>query len=186
MTVQKSHYEASLAEYSNHLAAIALLKQYRPYLEMIPSLRRPDESVITIPLPIVRLRNTATTGSQTICLPCDVAILMCDPEWKIKTGAEILIFIHRADEDFSDLLGRWRQTQVWLDNDYEWLMPLRHSHILSEGANTTYPLFVIFSETLERIQRGLRGAELPFIIQASDSLLEENSTDIFSPELPSA
>ncbi|MEH1872000.1 hypothetical protein [Nostoc sp.] len=186
MIVQKSHYEASLAEYSNHLAAIALLKQYRPYLEMIPSLRRPDESVITIPLPIVRLRNTATTVSQTICLPCDVAILMCDPEWKIKTGAEILVFIHRPDEDFSDLLGRWRQTQVWLDNDYEWLMPLRYSHILSEGANTIYPLFVVFSETLERIQRGLIGAELPFILQTADWLLEENFTDIFSPETPPA
>jgi hypothetical protein len=186
MTVQKSHYEASLAEYSNHLAAIALLKQYRPYLEMIPSLRRPDESVITIPLPIVRLRNTATTSSQTICLPCDVAILMCDPEWKVKTGAEILVFIHRVHEDFSDLLGRWRQTQVWLDNDYEWLMPLRHSHILSEGANTIYPLFVVFSDTLERIQRGLIGAELPFIMQTSDSLLEENLTNIFSPEIPPA
>lgn len=184
MTVQKSHYEASLAEYSNHIAAIALLKQYRPYLEMIPSLRRPDESVITIPLPIVRLRNPATTTPQTICLPCDVAILMCDPEWKIKTGAEILVFIHRTHEDFSDLLGRWRQTQVWLDNDYEWLMPLRHSHILSEGANSIYPLFVVFNDTLERIQRGLAGAELPFIIQTLDSLLEENSTDIFSPELP--
>jgi acetone carboxylase gamma subunit len=166
MTVQKSHYEASLAEYSNHLAAIALLKQYRPYLEMVPSLRRPDESVITI--------------------PCDVAILMCDPEWKIKTGAEILVFIHRANEDFSDLLGRWRQTQVWLDNDYEWLMPLCHSHILSEGANTIYPLFVVFSETLERIQRGLAGAELPFVTQTPDLLLEENSTDIFSPEIPPA
>ncbi|MEH1766372.1 MAG: hypothetical protein V7L27_23805 [Nostoc sp.] len=184
MTVQKSHYEASLAEYSNHLAAIALLKQYRPYLEMIPSLRRPDESVITIPLPIVRLRN-ATTAPQTICLPCDVAILMCDPEWKIKTGAEILVFIHRAHEDFSDLLGRWRQTQVYLDNDYEWLMPRRHSHILSEGANTIYPLFVVFSETVERIPRGLVGAELPFIImQTPDSLLEENFTEIFSPEIP--
>ncbi|MCW5315374.1 hypothetical protein GTQ43_16620 [Nostoc sp. KVJ3] len=185
MIVQKSHYEASLAEYSNHLAAIALLKQHRPYLEMIPSLRRPDESVITIPLPIVRLRNTATTP-QTICLPCDVAILMCDPEWKIKTGAEILVFIHRAHEDFSDLLGRWRQTQVFLDNDYEWLMPLRHSHILSEGANIIYPLFVVFSDTLERIQRGLVGAELPFIIQTPDLLLEENFTDIFSPEIPPA
>ena len=186
MTVQKSYYEASLAEYSNHLAAIALLKQYRPYLEMIPSLRRPDESVITIPLPIVRLRNTTTRASQTICLPCDVAILMCDPEWKIKTGAEILIFIHRADEDFSDLLGRWRQTQVCLDNDYEWLMPLRHSHILSEGANTIYPLFVVFSETLEHIQRGLVGAELPFIMQTPDSLLEENFTHIFSSDIPPA
>jgi hypothetical protein len=52
MTVQKSVYESSLAQYSNHLAAIALLKQHRPYLEMIPSLRHPCESVITIPLPI--------------------------------------------------------------------------------------------------------------------------------------
>ncbi len=186
MTVQKSQYEASLAEYSNHQAAIALLKQHRPYLEMIPSLRRPDDSVISIPLPIVRLRKTATTVSQTISLPCDVAILMCDPEWKIKTGVEILIFIHRPHEDFSDLLGRWRQSQVFLDNDYEWLMPLRHSHILSEGANSIYPLFVVFPETSERIQRGLVGAELPFIMQASNFLFEDNSTDAFSREIPPA
>ncbi|MDZ8107070.1 MAG: hypothetical protein RM338_15835 [Nostoc sp. DedQUE12a] len=186
MTMQKSQYEASLAEYSNHQAAIALLKQHRPYLEMIPSLRRPDDSVISIPLPIVRLRQTATTVSQTISLPCDVAILMCDPEWKIKTGVEILIFIHRPHEDFSDLLGRWRQSQVILDNDYEWLMPLRHSHILSDGANSIYPLFVVFPETSERIQRGLVGAELPFIIQTSNFLFEENSTDAFYREVPPA
>ncbi|WP_017654526.1 hypothetical protein [Fortiea contorta] len=173
MPVQKSDYETSLAEYSNHLAAIALLKQHRPYLEMIPSLRRPDESLITIPLPIVRIRSTGSTTAQATCLPCDVAILMCDPEWKIKTDAEILVFIHRPHEDFSDLLGRWRQTQVWLYQDYEWLMPLRHSHILSEGTNTIYPLFVLFHETSERIQRGLMGAELPFIMQTSDLGLEE-------------
>ncbi|MDZ7960536.1 MAG: hypothetical protein RMY34_22085 [Aulosira sp. DedQUE10] len=175
MPVQKSDYEASLAEYSHHLAAIALLKQHRPYLEMIPSLRRPDESVITIPLPIVRIRYTETTAAHTTCLACDVAILMCDPEWKIKTGPEILIFIHRPHEDFSELLGRWRQTQVLLDKDYEWLMPERHYHILSEGANTVYPLFVVFSETSERIQRGLVGAELPFIMQKSQWLFEEES-----------
>ncbi|MBW4642559.1 MAG: hypothetical protein KME23_06055 [Goleter apudmare HA4340-LM2] len=173
MPVQQSDYEASLAEYSNHQAAIALLKQHRPYLEMIPSLRRPDESLITIPLPIVRIRNTGNIVAEATCLPCDVAILMCDPEWKIKTGAEILVFIHRPHEDFSDLLGRWRQTQVWLDKDYEWLMPPRHSHILSEGANTIYPLFVVFSETSERIQRGLVGAELPFIMQIPDLPLAE-------------
>jgi hypothetical protein len=184
MPVQKSHYEATLAEYSNHLAAIALLKQYRPYLEMIPSLRRPDESIITIPLPIVRLRSTTTTQPQTICLPCDVAILMCDPEWKVKTGAEILVFIHRPDEDFSDLLRRWRQTQVWLDKDYEWLMPPRHSHVLSEGANTIYPLFVVFTETSERIQQGLVGAELPFIIQTPQLLFEDEHINVYSPEIP--
>ncbi|MDZ8186085.1 MAG: hypothetical protein RMX96_14685 [Nostoc sp. ChiSLP02] len=186
MIVQKSQYEASLAEYSNHQAAIALLKQHRPYLEMIPSLRRPDESVIAIPLPIVRLRKTTTTVPQAISLPCDVAIIMCDPEWKIKTGVEILIFIHRPDEDFSDLLGRWRQSQVFLDNDYEWLMPLRHSHILSEGANSIYPLFVVFNETSERIKRGLVGAELPFIIQTSQWLVEDNLIDSYSPEIPPA
>ncbi|MBW4613785.1 MAG: hypothetical protein KME21_10985 [Desmonostoc vinosum HA7617-LM4] len=173
MPVQKSHYEASLAEYSNHQAAIALLKQYRPYLEMIPSLRRPDESMITIPLPVVRIRKTATTELQAISLCCDVAILMCDPEWKIKTGVEILVFIHRPHEDFSDLLGRWRQTQVWLDKDYEWLMPPRYNHILNEGANTIYPLFVVFAETSERIQRGLIGAELPFIMETTQLVLEE-------------
>ena len=165
MTLQKSVYETSLAEYSNHLSAIALLKEHRPYLEMIPSLRRPAESVITITLPIVRIRDLETKTSQTTSLPCDIAIIMCDPEWKIKTGVEILVFIHRPHEDFSDLLGRWRQSQVYLDKEYEWIMHPRHSHILSEGTNTIYPLFVIFNQTSERIQRGLVGADLPFVKQ---------------------
>lgn len=50
---KKTYYEISLTSCCDRLAAIAILKQYRPYLEMIPSLRRPDESIITIPLPIV-------------------------------------------------------------------------------------------------------------------------------------
>ncbi|MEA5595794.1 hypothetical protein [Rivularia sp. UHCC 0363] len=175
MPVQKSHYEISLTEYSDRLSTVALLKQHRPYLEMIPSLRRPDESLITIPLPIIRIRKTEINLPQTICLPCDLAILMCDPEWKIKTGVEILVFIHRPDEDFSDLLKRWRQSQVWLDKDYEWLMPLRHNHILTEGTNAIYPLFVVFSETSERIKRGLVGADLPFVVQTGFLLDEEKS-----------
>lgn len=177
---KQSNYEASLAEYSNRSAAIALLKQYRPYLEMIPSLRRPDESLITLPLPIVRLRHPTPTDKErgtgrleATRLPCDVAILMCDPEWKIKTGVEIFIFIHRPQEDFSDLLGRWRQTQVWLDKDYDWLMPPRYQHMFSEGANTIYPLFVVFAETPERIKRGLQGACLPFVTQTLNSVIEE-------------
>ncbi|MDM9385085.1 hypothetical protein QUB80_30995 [Chlorogloeopsis sp. ULAP01] len=174
MSVQKFHYEACLAEYSNNLSTIALLKQHRPYLEMIPSLRRPDESIITIPLPIIRLRQDVKNAAEAICLPCDLAILTCDPEWKIKTGSEIIIFIHRPHEDFSDLLGRWRQTQVWLDKSYEWLMPFRYKHILSEGTNTVYPLFVVFPETPERIQRGLVGADLPFVIQAPESMFDED------------
>lgn len=186
MPPQKSDYEASLANFSNTLAAIALLKQHRPYLEMIPSLRRPDESVITIPLPIVRLRQAvppsnaraiATTAAEATSLPCDIAILMCDPEWKIKTGAEIFLFIHRPQEDFSDLLGRWRQTQVCLDKDYEWVMPPRYKHILSEGANSTYPLFVVFPDTPERIKRGLQGAYLPFVLQVPQLLAEEQARE---------
>ncbi|MBC5794982.1 hypothetical protein H5968_07425 [Sphaerospermopsis sp. LEGE 00249] len=173
MNIQKSVYEASLAEYSNHIAAIALLKNHRPYWEMIPSLRRPSESVITITLPVVRLRDLEAKTSQTMGLPCDIAMIMCDPEWKIKTDVEILLFIHRPDEDFSDFLGRWRQTQVLLDKQYEWIMHPRHSHILSEGANNVYPLFVIFPETLQHIQRGLIGADLPFVMQTPTILEEE-------------
>lgn len=186
MPVQKCDYETSLAEYSNSLSAIALLKQHRPYLEMIPSLRRPDESVITIPLPIIRRRGAKTDAPDATSLPCDLAILMCDPEWKIKTGVEILVFIHRPHEDFSEFLGRWRQTQVWLDKDYEWLMPTRYNHILSEGTNSIYPLFVVFPETAERIKRGLAGACLPFVIQKYESLLDENISEAFYKESPSA
>ncbi len=185
MGIKQSDYEELLAEYSNNPATITLLKQHRPYLEMIPSLRRPDESVITIPLPIVLLRHTGSaprtsdiataTATEATCLPCDVAILMCDPEWKIKTGVEIFVFIHRPQEDFSDLLRRWRQIQVLLDKDYEWLMPTRYQHILSEGAKTIYPLFVVFTETPERIKRGLGGACLPFLTKTPNSVVEEET-----------
>ena len=95
MTCKKSDYEQLLAEYSNPLSAIALLKQYRPYLEAVPSLRRAEESLIIIPFPIVRLRQPASNlcekTTEARMLPCEVAILMCDPEWKIKTGIEIFI-----------------------------------------------------------------------------------------------
>jgi hypothetical protein len=170
MTVKQAYYEELLAEYSDHLGAIALLKEFRPYLEMVPSMRRPEESVITVPLPLVRIRGAkAATGitepSEVLRLPCEVAILMCDPEWKIKIGGDILVFIHRPQEDFSDLLGRWRQTQICLNKGYEWVMPEQHQHILSEGGEETHPLFVVFPETPERIKRGLRGASLPFVTQ---------------------
>ncbi len=195
MAIKPSHYEALLAEYSNQQGALLLLKQHRPYLELIPSLRRPDESIITIPLPIVRLRQTApstkhsgvvTAGHEATSLPCDVAILMCDPEWKIKTGVEILVFIHRPQEDFSDLLSRWRQTQVWLDRGYEWVMPPRYKHILSEGADHIHPLFVVFDETPERVKRGLKGAFLPFVVQSLNLAVEEEVPEIVSTESPPA
>jgi len=196
MPVKQSDYEASLAAYSNQEAAIALLKKHRPYLEMIPSMRRPAQSVIAIPLPIVRLRKSpSSTGhnnvnltavQEAICLPCDVGILMCDPEWKIKMGVEIFIFIHRPHEDFSNLLTRWRQTQVLLDKDYEWLMPPRYKHIISEGANRIYPLFVVFPETPERIVRGLLGAGLPYVVEIPEPVAEEETIETLSPESPTA
>src|SRR6476646_10351103 len=187
MAVKPSHYEELLAEYSDQLAAIALLKQYRPYLEMVPSMRRSEESLITIPLPLVRVtqpeksyeQDTADYGQarsrvkELVRLPCEVAVMMCDPEWKIKTGVEILVFIHRPHEDFSDLLSRWRQTQIWLDRGYEWLMPPRYAHILNEGAEAVHPLFVTFEETPERIKRGLKGAGLPFVTQFLGMAVEE-------------
>jgi len=102
---------------------------------------------------------------------------MCDPEWKIKTGTEIFVFIHRRNEDFSDLLGRWRHTQVWLDRGYEWLMPPRYKHIFGEGSEQIFPLFVVFAETPERIKRGLEGAYLPFVVQTLRPAIEEETTE---------
>ena len=173
MSIKPSDYEELLARYSQHTEAIELLKQYRPYLEMIPSIRRSEESLITMPLPVVKLRKVIigqkinelspiNATSKTILLPCDLAYLMCDPEWKIKMGGEIFIFIQRPEEDLSDLLSRWRQTQVLLDHDYEWVMPQYYRHIISEGAEHLYPLFVLFSQTEARIRQGLIGAHLPF------------------------
>jgi hypothetical protein len=186
MTVKQSHYEELLAEYSDHLGAIALLREFRPYLEMIPSMRRPNDSLITIPLPVLRFRLADAVNSrrshQAIRLPCDVGILMCDPEWKVKTGVEIFVFIHRPDEDFSDLLGRWRQTQVLLEQEYEWIMPDRYRHILSEEAEGIHPLFVVFPETPERIKRGLQGAALPFVTQAVYEFVAEALEGVGSGE----
>ncbi|WP_373534495.1 hypothetical protein [Microcoleus sp.] len=188
MSVKQSHYEVLLAEYSESSAAIALLKKYRVYMEMIPSIRRANESLISIPLPIARLRDgvsyagsggTSISPGQAVCLPCDLVILMCDPEWKVKIGVEILIFIHRPGEDFSALLGRWRQSQVWLDNGYEWVMPHRYRHIFSDEAEAVHPLFVLFEETPDRIQRGLMAAGLPFVVESFDLAVEEVEDEEF-------
>ena len=175
MSIKKSDYETMLAEYSSRRGAIALLKQYRPYLETLPSIRRPEQSLITIPLPVVRIRRPdlqpdnplkPTVTAIATMLPCDLGILMCDPEWKIKLDTEIFIFIHRPDEDFSDLINRWRQTQVYLDRDYEWLMPPQEEHMIGEAAEKIHPLFVTFEKTSDRIKQGLAGAGLPFVVQS--------------------
>lgn len=179
MSVKQAQYEEFLAECSDRRGAIELLKQHRPYLEMIPSMRRPADSAITIPLPLIRSRTRSASdpksaSSQAIQLPCDLAILMCDPEWRIKTGAEVIVFIHRPGEDFSDLLGRWRKTQMAIDSSYEWLMSEPDTHLLSEGSDEHYPLFVLFPETPDRIRRGLRGADLPYVVQTVYALEDEN------------
>ncbi len=186
MPIKQSHYEIILSEYCNRESAIALLKNHRPYLEMIPSLRRPQESIITLPLPVARIRypkqnnQNSITELPLICatqIPCDLAILMCDPEWKIKVGAEIMVFIHRPNEDFSDLLGRWRHTQIVLDKDYEWIMPIQEQHMLSEGGDKVYPLFILLNETEERIKKGLEGAYLPYLICELNLSLSEESLE---------
>ncbi|MEO0537115.1 MAG: hypothetical protein AAF215_25065 [Cyanobacteria bacterium P01_A01_bin.123] len=174
MSVRQSQYETLLATCSHYRGAIELLKQYRSYLELLPSMRRPSESIIPIPLPNIRVRQPTVqtnhlgmpiTAGEVVPLPSDVVLLMCDPEWKIKTGIEVFVFIHRPQEDFSALLSRWRQTQILIDRGYEWLMPARHRHLLNEAAEATYPLFVLFPETPERILRGLKGAGLPVVCQ---------------------
>lgn len=189
MYYKKSSYEQLLAEYCHHEGAIALLKQFRPYLEMLPSMRRPEASMVTIPLPVIKIwgkkPNSETTylgGEKTaIQLPCDLAIVLCDPEWQVKMDGEIFIFIHRPEENFSDLLGRWRQTQVLLEQDYEWIMPHGQQHIYSETTDRLYPLFVILPETPQHICRGLQGANLPFVISLIAEQEEEDQA-ILIPE----
>lgn len=191
MSIKKSDYETLLSEYSTHKGAIALLKQYRPYFEALPSIRRSEQSLITIPLPVVRIRRPdldfknplqPQTPRIATSLPCDVGILMCDPEWQIKMDTEIIVFIHRPEEDFSDLINRWRKTQVYLDNDYEWLMPYDQQHMFSEAAEEINPLFVVFEHTSYRIKQGLSGAGFPYIVQslnfAIESEAEENAFNL--------
>ena len=170
MSVLQNHYEALLASFSQHHLAVELLRHHRPYFEKIPSIRRSGESVITIPLPLVKVRQRQITNSshdspyELITIPCDLAFLMCDPEWQIKTDVEIFVFIHRPAEGLSDLLRRWRETQVLLSRGYSWEMPLHHQHIFSEGVDKPYPLFVLSTETAEYIRDGLKGASLPSVI----------------------
>lgn len=175
MFAKKSEYEALLAQYSDRQAVIELLKQFRPYLEMVPSMRRPGESVISIPLPLIirrleeyQMGQLIQSRSEVTELPCDIGILMCDPEWKIKTGVEICIFICRPNEDFSDLLRRWRRTQMMLNDGYEWVMPRRYGHIMSDAAEEVLPLFIGGANTPERVVRGLRAASLPYVQQQPD------------------
>lgn len=173
MAIAPNLYEYTLVRYTDPLHATELLRQYRPYLEMIPSMRRPQESLIPIPLPIAHIQvPAATTTNQrpqvkSVMVPCDLVFVMCDPEWKVKTDIELLVFIHRPGESFTELLTRWRQSQVLLSRSYSWDMPLQHRDVFSEGANRQLPLFVLFQETLAVIKRGLKAARLPFVIDTT-------------------
>lgn len=188
MSAARDHYEELLATYSAHQRAVELLRHYRPYFEKIPSIRRSSESIITIPLPVVKVRSKSGAEGKTsiehsqelIALPCDLAFLMCDPEWQIKTGVEVFIFIHQPDEELSQLLRRWRETQVLLSRGYSWEMPLRHQHIFNEGGEKLYPLFVLSTESPDRIQRGLKGAALPYAIVSNPPKTEEALPDFLT------
>ena len=148
--------------------------------------------MVAIPLPNIRSREISETGGiidtsyRIRQLPCDVALMMCDPEWKIKTGIEIVLFIQRPNEDFSDLLSRWRRTQVELGQGVEWLMPRQHKHLLAEGTETPHPLFVVFtaeagepSAREARIIRGLTGAGLP-VARWAEKALNSPASDAMS------
>jgi hypothetical protein len=178
MSIHKKDYEALLAEYTDPIATPQLLKHYRPYLEMVPSMRRPQDSLISLPLPLAKIRRDVNpvhgyAQSKIIQLPCDIAILMCDPEWQVKLSMELCIYIYRPDEDFSDILRRWRRTQVLLSHIYEWVMPRQYQDLFSEGEGNLYPLFVLFEGTPQRIIRGLKGANLPYIVCAPSPELRE-------------
>ncbi|MEE3716840.1 hypothetical protein V2H45_08790 [Tumidithrix elongata RA019] len=162
MNTHQHQYDTLLCHYSNQLEAIALLRQYRPYFELIPSLRRPTDSVISLPLPVIKLA-IAQDNQNHIQLNCDLALIMCDPDWKVKTGREVFIFIHRPGEDFSSLLRRWRQVEVVLGDEYYWLMPWKHRNLMGDKGEFHYPLFVTLDYTPLRIKRGLEGASLPFV-----------------------
>ncbi|MEM9771650.1 MAG: hypothetical protein AAF889_08660 [Cyanobacteria bacterium P01_D01_bin.73] len=196
MGITQQDYEILLADYSNPGRAIELLREHRPYLEMLPSMRRPLESILAIALPLVRVETQLLSSSALsvirdrqrnrwaedeaatavaqglegeqkrlpIQLPCDLALLMCDPEWQVKTGTEIFVIIHRPEEGFYGLLSRWRQTQVLLDREYQWMMPEQYRHVMSESAEHRYPLFLITPQSGEHVQRGLQGSKLPYVM----------------------
>jgi hypothetical protein len=58
---------------------------------------------------------------------------------------------------------------VWLNKDYEWVMPYHYQHIYPQPPEGIFPLFVLFPNSPERIKKGLMGARLPYVV-ASDVL----------------
>jgi len=68
-----------------------------------------------------------------------------------------------------------------LSYGYEWLLPEYAQHMLNEGSDKVYPLFVLFPETPERIKGGLTGASLPFVVQSPNLDTEEKLTEFLPP-----
>ncbi len=174
--IYKTAYETLLASCCHYDGILSVLNQHRPYFESLPSIRRLQESMVIIPLPNVRSREVVEIGGKIDArdrirrLPCDLAVMICDPEWQIKTGIEIVVFIQRPHEDFSDLIERWRQTQIELGQGVEWLMPRQYRHLLAEGTAEPHPLFVVFTSEGDRVCRsdrivqGLAGSKLPIAV----------------------
>ena len=175
----KIAYETLLASCCHYDGVLSVLTQHRPYFESLPSIRRLQESMVIIPLPNVRSREISEINGQVDTryrirpLQCDLALMVCDPEWKIKTGIEIVLFIQRPYADPTDLIKRRRQTQVELGQGVEWLMPRKYRHLLAEGTVEPHPLFVVFTTDddtatcrSERIIHGLVGSKLPVATQA--------------------
>ncbi len=182
MSNHQLQYDTLLSHYSNPLEAIALLREYRPYFELIPSLRRPSDSLISIPLPVVQFTSANLTQTH-VQLQCDLALIMCDPDWKVKTGQEIFVFIHRPNEDYAALLQRWRQVEVAIGEEYYWLLPWKHRSIISDRGEYHYPLFVTLDYSPARIMKGLEGASLPHVKVANLAIesppdIEENQENI--------
>ena len=178
-------YEELLASCCHYDGILSILTHHRPYFEALPSIRRLQESMVIIPLPTVRSREISEIGGQIDArdrirsIPCEIALMVCDPEWKIKTGIEIVLFIQRPGEEFSDLLRRWRETQIELGQGVEWLMPRQYKHLLAEGTMEPHPLFVVLMPSEDkggdraaaawenrslRTIHGLTGAGLPAAI----------------------
>ena len=162
MSTHQEQYDCLLSHYSHPQAALRMLRLYRSYFELVPSLRRPDESLISVPLPVVKMALPNGNYHHTQ-LQCDLALIMCDPDWKVKTEKEIFVFIHRPHEDFSTMLQRWRQVEVILGEEYYWLLPWKHRNFMGDKGESHFPLFVTLDYTPKRIKRGLEGASLPFI-----------------------
>jgi len=161
MSVKKSHYEASLAEYKSF--SCDRLTEAAPTLPRDGSQSAPTRRKLNHhPLPIVWLRHTASadkergivttaaaaTSSALRCRNFNVRSRVEDQDW-----VEILSLFIVPKKTFRPAAAL-RQTQVLLDKDYEWLMPPWYKHILSDGLTPS----ILCSLSLPRHQNESSGA----------------------------